>query len=154
VPGSNVTFSFTVTPAAGSFNNAVKFSFTGLPSGVSATFNPSSLTPGSNPTTVTVTLSAAGLAQAGRSGQHTGSTSPLLFALLLPLLGLGRVRRRIREGGWRTLIALLLLIGIAGLSSCGTGSGFFNQSPQTYTVNLTASSGTVQHSTPISLTVE
>jgi ABC-type transporter Mla subunit MlaD len=73
---------------------------------------------------------------------------------VLPLLGLGRVRRRIREGGWRMLVALLLLIGVAGLSSCGTASGFFNQSPQTYTVTLTATSGTAQHSTPISLTVE
>ncbi len=153
-PGHTVTFSFTVAPVAGAFNGTVSFTMTGLPPGVTATSNPPSVIPGNNPTTVTVTLSAIGLAQAEEPRGTAGSAAPLLFALVLPLLGLGRVRRRIREGGWRMLVVLFLLIGVAGLSSCGTASGFFNQSPQTYTVTLTATSGTAQHSTPISLTVE
>ena len=35
-------------------------------------------------------------------------------------------------------VIALSLGAILGLSGCGTGAGFFNQSPQTYTVKVTA----------------
>ena len=54
---------------------------------------------------------------------------------------------------------LLSLASMAALSGCGTGSGFFAQPQQTYTINVigtaTGSNGaTLQHSIPVTLTVE
>jgi hypothetical protein len=56
------------------------------------------------------------------------------------------------------LIALLGLGATAGLSGCGSGSGFFGQTQQSYTITVlgTATNGgsTLQHSTTVTLTVE
>lgn len=49
------------------------------------------------------------------------------------------------------LVMALSTLGI--LTGCGE-SGFFNQPSQTYTVTVTGSSGAVQHSTTLTLTVE
>ncbi len=153
-PGQSTSFTFTLAPANGAFNGTVDFVVTGLPAGVTATFNPSAVTLGSNPVTVTVTLTAASFASVREPGQAPGKAVPLMFALLLvPLLGLGPVRRRLRRGGWFVLLALLPFIALAGIIACG-GSGFFNQSPQTYSVTLTATSGTAQQSTTFNLIVE
>jgi hypothetical protein len=41
-----------------------------------------------------------------------------------------------------------------GLTGCGSGNGFFGEAPASYTVTLTATSGTVQHSTTVTLNVQ
>ena len=80
------------------------------------------------------------------------------FALALLLLPFaGRLRRAGRRLG-RT-VSLLLLLGAglaaaAGLSGCGSSSGFFGQPQTTYTVTVTGSSGALSHSTTVTLTVE
>jgi len=43
---------------------------------------------------------------------------------------------------------------IAGLSGCSASNGFFAQSEKTYTITVTATSGTLSHSTTVNLTVE
>jgi hypothetical protein len=49
---------------------------------------------------------------------------------------------------------LLLVIALWGMWGCSGGSGYFNRSPQTYPLQLTATSGTVTHSTTLTLTVQ
>jgi hypothetical protein len=52
---------------------------------------------------------------------------------------------------------LLLAAGTAvtaGLTGCGSGNGFFGDAQKTYTVTLTATSGTVQHTTAVTLNVQ
>jgi hypothetical protein len=54
---------------------------------------------------------------------------------------------------------LVLVLGVFASSAvvgCGTnsGNGFFGQSPQTYPVVITATSGTVQHTINVSLVVQ
>jgi hypothetical protein len=54
-------------------------------------------------------------------------------------------------------VLLLLAAGcsvVAGVCGCGSGNGFFNQPQKTYTMNVTASSGALSHSSTITLTVE
>jgi hypothetical protein len=60
-----------------------------------------------------------------------------------------------------TLCAALLLscAAIGGLTGCGSGSGFFGQPQQTYTINVIgtvtgAGGATLQHSSPVTLTVQ
>jgi trimeric autotransporter adhesin len=43
---------------------------------------------------------------------------------------------------------------MAGLSGCGTNNGFFGQPSQTYTITVTATSGTLSHATTVTLTIE
>ena len=116
---------------------------------------PLAVTLGNSPQIVKVTITAPSLlAEQEKPMRGPGSAAPLALAFVLPLLGLGAVRRRLHRGGWLALAALLSFIAIAGLSACVGGSGFFNQPPQTYTVTLTGISGTAQHSTTFNLTVE
>jgi hypothetical protein len=55
---------------------------------------------------------------------------------------------------------ILSLAAIGGLSGCGSGSGFFGQPPQSYTINVLgtatgAGGATLQHSlAAITLTVQ
>ncbi len=156
LPGQSVNIPLTVSSADAPFNEPIDFSMTGLPKGFTVSFDPSSVTVGSTPQTVTATITWATLETFAQPDRGLRSRAPLVFALLVPfvpLLGLRRMRRRLRRDGWLFMVALLALIAFAGVSSCG-GGGFFNQSPQTYTVTLTATSGTVQHSVTFTLTAE
>jgi ABC-type transporter Mla subunit MlaD len=54
-------------------------------------------------------------------------------------------------------VVLLLSAGaaaMAGLSGCVSNTGFFAQSQQSYTVNVTGASGTLSHTSNVTLTVE
>ena len=117
------------------------------------TFNPATVTPGSSPVTVDVTITAPTLSARGRPVARPLKGAPLLLALLLPLLGLQKVRRKLRRTSSRLLLVVVSLVGIGGLIACGK-SGFFDQTPKTYSIVLTGTSGTTQHSTTINLTVE
>jgi hypothetical protein len=60
---------------------------------------------------------------------------------------------------WLSLLMLLGLGSLAGLSGCGTGSGLFGQQQQTYTLSLigtaTGANGfTLQRSISYTLTVQ
>ena len=152
-PGQSVSFPFVVSPANGIFSGTIGFAMNGLPPDVTATFDPSSVILGDTSQTVTVTLTAASLQALERTGQRSGTAAPLVLALLLPLMGFGPARRRLRRSGRLALLVLFSCIAMAGLGAC-TGSGFFNQPPQKYSVTLTATCGADQHSTTFNLTVE
>ena len=79
-------------------------------------------------------------------------------AVLLLLPFAGRVRGAGRKLG-RAMSVLLLVVAViaatAGLSGCGSSdSGIFTQPPQTYTLTVTGTSGSLTRSTNLTLTVE
>ena len=82
--------------------------------------------------------------------------APIAFALLLlPLFGFRRARK-----AWQRYIAVLVLLvgslaAAAGLTACtNTPSGYFGQvTTYDYTVNITATSGGISHSTRVLVTV-
>ena len=79
---------------------------------------------------------------------------PLLAAVVgLPLLGLRQIGKRspMRRGSMLVL-AVLTLLPMLGLGGCG--GGYFGPTPQTYTVSVTGTSGSLQQSTTVSLTVQ
>jgi hypothetical protein len=84
-----------------------------------------------------------------QSGVEPGSNGQLAWALLLLSLGGTRRLRRSRKRMQRLMaIAVFLFVGGAGLATitgCGSGNGFFGQAPQNYSVTVTATAGTVQH---------
>jgi N-acetylneuraminic acid mutarotase len=144
--GSSGTASITVTPLYG-FDSAVSFSCSsGLPAGASCSFSPQTVTPpGATSTTLTVTTSSA------TASLHRGSGP------LFPATALGAV---LCCFGWkkRRPLRMLLLVAVSAaalssLSACGGGSSNSQAAPVTSTVTVTATSGTLQHATTFSVTV-
>ncbi|PYX00788.1 MAG: hypothetical protein DMG89_03510 [Acidobacteria bacterium] len=84
--GQSVKFSVTVNPLGGSFTSAVGLSCSGLPSGASCSFSPSSVTPGASGATSVMTVSTLGKTPrgnynvliVGNSGGDSHSTTVLL----------------------------------------------------------------------------
>jgi hypothetical protein len=175
LPGGTATYSFPLAPSSGtSFPSAVTFTVTGLPTGATATLAPSAWALTSNnpwtwtlPANTTLTgntllsiqvpQTIAALQPAGGAGGNLASRlAPFSLALLLlPFAG------RLRKSGKRLgrMLAVVLLAGagmaaMAGLSGCGGNNGFFAQAQRSYTMTVTVSSGSLSHTSTITLTVE
>jgi sugar lactone lactonase YvrE len=158
LPGGTAVFTFVVSPInAATFPTGVTLSASGLPAGATATFSPATLAAGSGTTTVTLTIQIPQTVAAVQPTDGLGRRlAPFALALLLlPFAG------RLRRAGRRLsrAVSLLLLLGAglaaaAGLSGCGSSSGFFGQQQTTYTVTVTGTSGALSHSTTVTLTVE
>ncbi|RSL18366.1 YVTN family beta-propeller protein [Edaphobacter aggregans] len=146
-PGASASYSITVTPVNGAFNNVVTLTATNLPPGSSYSFAPPILTPGSAAATSTFTVNVPKQSAALR---RISKTPFALAVLLLPLAFLRRTRARPP----RLLLWLLLGLTSSGaISGCGSG-GYFNQPQQTYTITITATSGSVANSSTVTLTVQ
>jgi parallel beta-helix repeat protein len=84
--GQSVKFTITVSPLGGAFGSTVAFSCSGLPSGASCGFSPSSVTPGDHGATSIMTVSTTGKTSRGnynvlvfgKSGADVHSTTVLL----------------------------------------------------------------------------
>ena len=155
MPGASASWQVTVAPTYGNYPGTVDFQAAGLPSGATASFSPPSLAATAGPQTLTLTIRSA--ATTGMlHPESTDPKAPLLAFTCLALLGAGRMRRRGRI--LRRMLCLLVLLG-AGmaaitLSGCGSNSGFFARAPQNYPVTVTATSGSLQHSTTVNLNVQ
>jgi NHL repeat-containing protein len=160
--GGTAIYSLTLTPGSGAtIPDAVTFSATGLPTGATATFSPSTIAAGSGARTVTLTIQTS-TSQAMRN-ENPIPGEPLapvtLGFLLLPLAGMKPIRRRLRQMPWLPLLlvtAALSLGAVLGLSGCSGNGGLSSQAAKSYTVVVTATDATtrVQSSTNLSLTVQ
>jgi hypothetical protein len=147
--GGSATYSITVTPQNGSFNNAVTFAVSGLPTGATGTFQPTSVTPGSAPATSTLTIQT-GAVQTAAAKVGWPLAAPALAALALFFVP-GKRRRR-----WITMAVLLLTSfgAVTAMTGCGGGFAIPKAPTQTYTVTVTATSGAIQQTTTVQLTVQ
>jgi hypothetical protein len=160
--GSVASFSFTLTPAAGTtFPNAVAFTVTGLQTGATSTFSPATVAAGSGTTPVTLSIQTANTQTARNeqppSGNPLGAVA--LGFLLLPLLGAKAARRRL----WQMPLPVVLLamglslgavLGIIGCSSGGaTPAAATTPAAQTYTIVVAAVDTKTKVQTSINLTL-
>jgi len=149
----NVSMEITVTipSEGGTFSNPVVLSISGLPSGATASFNPSSVVPGANGATSTLTLYFPSSAR----GVPTGDRKfPLLPATALALSGLIFVVWSSSRGKLsRTLAAVACLVVLAA-SLVIAGCGSAQIPPETLNVIVTGVSGGVQHSATLDITLE
>jgi Bacterial Ig-like domain (group 3)/NHL repeat len=164
VPGQPVTYALNLLPVGGAFTFPITLSATGLPPGATATFTPQVITIGAGPASVAMAIqtaaSGASLTHRNFFGAGYGGGTLALSLLLLPFSRW--TRSKIRSMRPLTLCAALILslATIGGLSGCGSGSGFFGQPPQSYTINVIgtaigAGGATLQHSIAvITLTVQ
>jgi hypothetical protein len=149
--GGLATYQVTVGSVNGDFSNAVALSATGLPTGATATFAPSSVTPGGESEGSVLTIQTASLAAQAHRQDGWPWVPEVMLAFCIPLLWWRR-----RERIWRLgcgLLCLLLSVGAVMLTGCG--GGYYSQAPaQTYTITVTGTSGSTQHSTTVTLTVQ
>jgi hypothetical protein len=158
LPGGVATYQIQLSPTNGTtFPSGITLTLSGLPAGATYTITPSSIAAGSAAQTVTVSVQTPGPVAGLRV---PGTRSPIFaLAMLLPMFGMVHPRRAAASRRKRIalVLCLLLAVGILGMGACGGGgSGFMNQAPQTYTMQLNATTigGALQHSTTLSLTIQ
>jgi N-acetylneuraminic acid mutarotase len=147
--GGAGTTTLTVTPANG-FNAKVSFACSGLPAGASCAFSPATVTPSGSAVTSTLTIATQAHAIVVRPGFRPGVPETAL-ALVVCFVGW---RRRRYLGSWPLLGIAVMGIGL--ITGCGSGSGGETgggTTPVTSTVSVTATSGTLQQSVTLTLTV-
>jgi hypothetical protein len=152
MPGQAAPYAVRVAPTSTAYPGTVTFSATGLPPGATISFTPATVAANGGTTPSNVTVQTA---QQKAALNHSGFGSAILALLMLPFASARRIRKNARRS---LFVAIVLLGGLAattGLTGCGyNGNGFFGQAPKTYTITLTATSGTIQHSVNITLEVQ
>jgi hypothetical protein len=152
VPTQSVDYTISLTPLNPTFVYPVKLSASGLPSGVTATFNPSSIATGAGTTSTIMTLSASAQARGGDRIHLFGRLAvPTALALLMLPLTFNRraskTSRQLSRAG-KAWLALLVLVGLSALGGCG------GHPVQRSTVTVTAVCGPVTHTINVTLTLQ
>jgi hypothetical protein len=156
VPGTNASYTLSLTALNGRFGNAVSLSVTGLPTGAQATFTPSSLIPGTEgASTSTLTIQTANPLTAKNENHSRWPLAVLALLLFVP------INKRWRKS-WQSLAMILIGTLALTLSVAGCGAGFAIQpAAQSYTLTITGSapspvsaSTTITHTTTVQLTVQ
>jgi hypothetical protein len=157
--GSSASTVITLTPTGG-FTGTVNFACGTLPTLVTCTFAPASLTvTSSTPLTTTLTIGTTGTATASLGNRPAGTVLPTLLAALI-LLPLGFMRRvlRTRKAGsqWLGLLLLagtcLAAAGLLGTAGCGGSSS--STPAGTYSIPITVTSGSTTVPLNLSITIQ
>src|SRR5581483_9823349 len=160
--GATATYSLSVAPVGGIFTNAVSLSCSGAPSYATCSVSQASVTPGSAAVSFTLSVKTSG--KTSQSAQANRQVGPV-FAAFLQLQGFGvfgiiLVASDRRKKKLYQLVILALLVGaLLFMSACAGGTGIASQTTNvtpsgTYTITVSGSSGSLQHSLPVTLTVQ
>lgn len=163
--GGRITDVITISPVGGAFESSIQLScsvsaqtLAGELTLPTCALSESSVTPGANSVTSTLTVTTPGRSARltpSREVQRAGS----LYAVFLPipgltLIGLGLAigkptnrRRRL----W--LLGSILVVFVGLQTGCGGGSSGQQTQPQNYIVAVTGVSGTIQHTTLVDVSV-
>ena len=136
-------------------NRQCTLAVSGAPVGATATFTPPSLAAGAGATNVALTIQVLPGQTASLSVHRSGLLAlgllPFMLVMLLPMNR--KIRQAAGKCGRSACVLLLILAGtlLAGLLGCGGGS---SAAQKVYTMTVTATSGTLSHSTTLTLTVQ
>ena len=167
-PGGAAVYPLNIIPSTGVlFPSPILLTVSGTPPGATAAIAPASWTQVTASTwtfpantqipamTLTIQLppASAGLQ---KDGPASRAIPPILWGvLLLPFaFRLRRAGKRLRGFLFTLGLTAAVLGALSVLSGCVSGNGFFGQKPSTYTVTVTATSGSLQRSTKVTLNVE
>jgi hypothetical protein len=155
--GGSATSTITIAPTNG-FTGTVSFACSGITGGgtpaPTCSFNPSSVANSSGTSTLTISTTAG----------HASVTSPsrgIFYAMWLPIGGLALLGTSFtKKRFWGFLLGCLVFSGLIFLAACGGssssggGGGGDPRTPAgTYTITITATSGSLTHAATVSLTV-
>lgn len=162
--GAPATYTISITPNELPYTTAIaNFACTGLPTGASCNFSPSSVTPGVLPASVTLSLSTTSRTLAiarptARSPLSLWAMSTWLSAGVFGLLGI--LSLPLKRKSPRISLLGLPILASALLVSCGGGSSGPQPNPNgtpagSYIVTVSASGGSnIPQSTKVGLTVD
>jgi sugar lactone lactonase YvrE len=156
IAGGTVTYSLVVTPIiTTTLPGPITLTYSGLPASVTGTLTPATIATGSGATPVAFAVTAAPLSLTAHLQPHHSRLGYAPITLALLALPLAWFRRRKRFASLVASICLLFAI-TAGLSGCvsAANTGYYGQTPQTYNLTVTATSGNLSRSTYLTLTVQ
>lgn len=138
--------------AAGGFSSPISLSCTGLPSGVTCAFSPSTITPGGSAASSKLTI-AVGSTYVPPSG-YMMPASILGMGLLGLVFRVDRNQKSMlrRTRLWALGSAVLLLGLLLGAVGCSNSSN--HSAPPGTTVMVVGTAGGVSHSAPLALTIQ
>jgi hypothetical protein len=156
----NVSYNASSAPVAmqigsiAGLSGDVQLSCSGLPAGLACNFNSQSLTLAANGNVnATVQIAPSGMAQSVPAGHR--SFRAALAALMLPLLGIGGLRKGPRA---LKLAVLLLLVSVTslGVTGCGASSSTsaLGHESGKKTITINASVGSVARSTALNINIQ
>jgi uncharacterized protein (TIGR03118 family) len=167
--GSSATVQVNILPSSG-FSAPVTFAVSGLPTGATFQFSPSSVTPAAGASTSTTLTITAGTSTGPAPSPYStsrlhghpandltglGAILPFSLAALWPLLRKRRRSLKVFSIGGGMLSLVFMLVFLNGCSGSKSGSTAPNPvSAGTSTVTITATSGSLTHTTTISLTIQ
>ena len=153
VPGAATNFALALTPGSTGFSSAITLTVTGLPAGAMYSFSPATVTPGTGTANTTLNVQTA---KPVATARLVDGAAGITLALLVLPFGVSRKRRAaLRNTRVLSVAAVLLLLGgVAGLTGCGSSNGFFGQPQKSYTLTVTATSGTLVRTTTVVLNVQ
>jgi hypothetical protein len=166
--GAAVQIKVTVPPVGGAYNSVVTMSATGLPSGASVSFNPSTVIPESAGASTTLTIQLAAVSAHlfdprlnFPDRRLPFSSFPLAaFALTVGFCAIGfksgsSAKKHGVAGVCRILAFAVVALAACSLTACGGGSAkASNTQAGNYTVNITGTSGSTHVSTHVTLEVQ
>ena len=154
--GKSASLNLTVAATSGSFNSPISLSCDSLP-GLSCSFSPASVIPGSGSAHSTLTISATTVA----STDHPEKRSIPIYATFffvfglpgIALIGKERRGRIVQKAGVVTVAGLILLcVSCGGRTSAVPAT--VTVAPNTYSLTINGSSGSTQLSTVVAVTVQ
>jgi hypothetical protein len=154
-PGGSGSVTVTATPQSGAFNNAIALTCSGLPQGLTCSFSPASITPGSSAVTSVLAISAA--TTTAEDHRERSRSVPAAWMFGFGLLGFAFVGKIQRKRGLAVLGACVLAAMIVGGTSCGgntTSAAVKPVNASSNTVTVNGSSSSVQLSTTVTVTVQ
>jgi sugar lactone lactonase YvrE len=149
--GSSAVYQVNLASLNGAFTQPVTLAASGLPAGSTVSFSPTSVTPGSAGSSSTMTIQTTAQQAFVQEDRVRWPISAGLVSVALLILPFRR-RKRIFLG----LGCLLLVLGVSGvMTACGGGFALpqVKATSATYTVTVTGTSGSLQHSTSVQITV-
>ena len=153
--GGTATYHLIIAPSNGSaLPAAVTLSASGGPTGSTFTITPQSIAAGTAATDVTVAVHVPAASAAVRRSNAWifACAFPFLGMLVLPL-GI-ELRRRPLKPVLFAVLLLIVVVSAGALLACGGSPAVPIPQPTNYTITVTATSGTVSHSTALTLTVQ
>lgn len=141
--------------ASGGFNSQISLSCSGLPTGVTCTFVPQTITPGGTAASSQLTIAVG-----------SGYVPPTGYVVMGSLTGMGllglvygarkrdQCGRARRTGIWALGSVVLLLGLLLAAVGCGSSSSNHAAPPGGQTVMVVGTGGGITHSLPVSLTIQ
>ncbi len=156
-PGASGQLTLTAKLQSGVLTGGMSLSCNGLPANFTCAFSPSTIQPGTNGTSSSVTISST-----GANGMHRGTSNVALLSINLLPVGIsvftwfggvpGRRKRAVL--GLIAILALGMITVACGGSSPSAVQRSAVNAPGQYTVTLQGNSGGSQFSTTVNVTVQ